>query len=51
VQQTREGFTMRSHPGELPTYERTYLVRELTQITIVATSLLALIIVLWVVMR
>ena len=51
VQQGREGFTVRSHPGELPTYERTYLVRELTQISIVAGSLLALIVVLWLVMR
>jgi hypothetical protein len=51
VQQAREGFAPRSHPGELPTYERTFLVRELTQISIVAGSLLALIIVLWLVMR
>ena len=47
----REGFTPRASTGQLPTFERAYLVRELTQIAVISSALLLLLIVLWVVMR
>ena len=48
---SREGFSGRQVPGQLPTFERAYLVRELTQIAAISGSLLLLLIVLWIVMR
>jgi hypothetical protein len=42
---------IRAVPGQLPTFERAYLMRELRQIAIVSSSLLALIIVLTIVLR
>lgn len=47
----RESYSGRSVPGQLPTFERSYLVRELTQIGVISGALLALLIVLSVVMR
>jgi hypothetical protein len=47
----REGYSGRTLPGQLPTFERAYLIRELTQIAVISGSLLLLLIVLWVVMR
>ena len=41
----------RMNPGQLPTFERAYLMRELRQIGIISTSLLALIIVLTIILR
>jgi hypothetical protein len=38
-------------PGQLPTFERRYLVRELRQIGLISSSLLALIIALTVILR
>ncbi len=46
-----DSYSGRSVPGQLPTFERSYLVRELTQIGVISGALLALLIVLWVVMR
>lgn len=37
--------------GQLPTFDRVYLKRELTQIAVLSGGLLALILVLWLVMR
>jgi hypothetical protein len=48
---SREGYVGRTVAGQLPTFERAYLVRELTQIAVISGSLLLLLIVLWVVMR
>lgn len=48
---SREGFGGRTAPGQLPTFERSYLIRELTQIAAISGSLLLLIIVLAVIMR
>jgi len=42
---------IRAIPGQLPTFERAYLMRELRQIAIVSSSLLALIIVLTIILR
>ena len=47
----RESFTPRANTGQLPTFERAYLVRELTQIAVISSALLLLLIVLFVVMR
>ena len=47
---SREGFVARG-AGQLPTFERAYLVRELTQIGVISGALLALLLVLWMVMR
>jgi hypothetical protein len=47
----REGYSGRMIPGQLPTFERAYLIRELTQIAVISGSLLTLLIVLWIVMR
>jgi hypothetical protein len=41
----------RAIPGQLPTFERAYLMRELRQIAIVSSSLLALIVVLTIILR
>jgi hypothetical protein len=41
----------RASPGQLPTFERSYLMRELRQITITATLLLGVIVILAVVLR
>jgi hypothetical protein len=41
----------RVNPGQLPTFERTYLMRELRQIGVISTSLLALIIILTIILR
>ena len=41
----------RAVPGQLPTFDRVYLMRELKQIALISTSLLALIIVLAIVLR
>ena len=52
VTRAREGMVARTHhAGELPTFERTYLVRELTQIASISGLMLAVIVVLWLVMR
>jgi hypothetical protein len=51
VRQSRESVPLRSLPGQLPTYDRAYLVSELRTISIVTASLLALIIVLAIVLR
>jgi hypothetical protein len=48
---SRDSYSGRVIPGQLPTFERAYLIRELTQIAVISGSLLALLIVLWVVMR
>ena len=48
---SREGFSGRQIPGQLPTFERSYLIRELTQIAVISGSLLMLLVVLWIVMR
>lgn len=47
---SREGTAHRA-TGQLPTFERAYLIRELTQIGIISGSLLMVIILLWLVMR
>jgi hypothetical protein len=47
----REGYTSRANVGQLPTFERAYLVRELTQITVISSGLLLFLIVLFFVMR
>lgn len=47
----RESYGSRAATGQLPTFERAYLVRELTQIAVISGALLALLLVLWVVMR
>jgi hypothetical protein len=49
--QSQEGAAMRVIPGQLPTFERAYLVRELKTIGLTAGSLLALIIALTIVLR
>lgn len=41
----------RAIPGQLPTFERSYLMRELRQIGTISTALLALIIVLTIILR
>ena len=46
----REGYVARG-AGQLPTFERAFLMRELTQIGVISGVLLALLLVLWVVMR
>jgi hypothetical protein len=51
VRQTRESVPLRSLPGQLPTYNRAYLVSELRTIGLVTASLLATIILLAVVLR
>ena len=52
VTRAHEGVILRTHhAGELPTFERSYLVRELTQIAITSGLMLAIIIVLWLLMR
>jgi hypothetical protein len=51
VTRTRDQLTTRIVPGQLPTFERSYLVSELRRIAIISTSLLALIIVLTFVLR
>ena len=43
--------TYRAAPGQLPTFDRHYLMRELWQIGIISGSLLLLIIVLAVILR
>ena len=51
IQQTREAPTLRTIPGQLPTYEHAYLMRELRTIGTISTALLGLIIVLTIVLR
>jgi hypothetical protein len=51
VRQSREAMPLRSLPGQLPTYDRAYLVSELRTIGVITTALLALIIVLAIVLR
>ncbi len=51
VTQTREGSGTRITPGQLPIFERGYLVRELKQIGLISTALFALIILLALVLR
>ena len=48
---SRETYSGRQVPGQLPTFERSYLVRELRQITLISGSLLLVLILLWVLMR
>jgi hypothetical protein len=48
---TRESFAPRANTGQLPTFERAYLVRELTQIAVISGALLLLLVVLFFVMR
>ena len=47
----REGYAPRTNTGQLPTFDRAYLVRELTQIGVISSALLLLLIVLFFVMR
>ncbi len=51
VTRTRDSVSLRAIPGQLPTFERSYLVRELRQITLTAGVLLAVIIALSLVLR
>jgi hypothetical protein len=51
VQRTHEPVSLRTLPGQLPTFERAYMVRELRTIGVISTSLLALIILLTFVLR
>lgn len=52
VTRQREGAVGRTHlAGQLPTFERAYLVRELTQIGLVSGALLVFLLVVWVLMR
>ena len=48
---TTDATAVRTAPGQLPTFDRAYLVDELRRITITAGALLALIIVLTVILR
>ena len=48
----REGYSPRTAAaGQLPTFQRAYLIRELTQIAVISGGLLLFLIVLWLVMR
>lgn len=47
----RDQATVRVVPGQLPTFERAYLVNELRRITITAGSLLAIIVLLAILLR
>jgi len=49
--QAREGYVGRNTAGQLPTFERAYLIRELTQIGVISGALLLLLVVLFFVMR
>jgi hypothetical protein len=52
LRQSRETVTpMRVVPGQLPTFERAYLVSELRRIGVISTALLGLIIVLTILLR
>ncbi|HLF79228.1 MAG TPA: hypothetical protein VJB57_17240, partial [Dehalococcoidia bacterium] len=51
VNRSREQVAVRVIPGQLPTFERSYLINELRRIAVISTGLLALIIVLAVVLR
>ena len=46
----RDGV-VRANPGQLPTFERAFIVRELRQIAMTSTALLGLIIVLTILLR
>jgi hypothetical protein len=51
VTRDREQTVVRVIPGQLPTFERSYLISELRRIGMISGSLLALIIVLTVLLR
>jgi hypothetical protein len=51
VRQNQEAVPIRSLPGQLPTFERAYLIDELRRIGIISTGLLSLIIALTIVLR
>ena len=51
VAQTHEGSGVRVTPGQLPIFERGYLIRELKQIGVISAALFALTILLAIVLR
>lgn len=51
LSRARDGGVSRSAAGQLPTFDRAYLTRELTQIALVTGALVVVLLVLWLVMR
>jgi hypothetical protein len=51
LQQSREPSSLRTIPGQLPTFEHAYLMRELRTIGTISAGLLGVIIVLTIILR